>query len=187
MILRLVACLLVGGLALAACSYLFGREQPTPGIVDPATVLQFTWFEGRGGYGVSVPVGATIIERDDGVRVEYSDTSIIHGSLILELAILETPAASSARELLATITADAPRASPIEAIPDSRMEGVMRSYDGPPGAVCGETRLLHAAFLIGARGYSLIIRSDARDRCDAAAIPQALPIVQGFAAPVDGE
>lgn len=171
----------MGVLALAACQYSFGPRPPA--IADPRGVLQFTRFVGPGGYALAVPVGATIEESDAGVRVEYSDESIIDGALVMELEVIEAPEASSAQQLLMTLTADASAASPIESVPDTSVDGAMRSYAGPPGGICSETRLLHAAFLVGTRGYSLIIRSDAPDRCDAAAIPQAEPILQSFAAP----
>lgn len=173
----------VGMLGLTACQYSFERGQLAPGVADPATALEFTRFVGPGGYALAIPVGATIEESDDGVRVEYSDASIISGSLIIEVEVLEAPVASSARELLVTLTADAPAASPIKSVPDMSIDGAMRSYAGPPGRICSETQLLQAAFLVGTRGYSLIIQSDAPSRCDAAAIPQAEPILQSFTAP----
>lgn len=174
---------LMGLLVLTACQYSLGPRQPSPGVADPATALEFTEFVGTSGYAIAVPVSGAIEESDTGVVVEHSDTSIIEGSLVMELEIIPTPEASSARHLLANLTGDAVAASPVERVRDTSLDAAMRSYAGPPGVICSEPRLLHAAFLVGSRGYSLVVRSDAAGRCDASAIPQAEPILQSFRAP----
>lgn len=163
---------------LAACQ--ITQREPTPGIADPGAVIEFTTYEGPGGYELAVPVRAHVTESDGKLVVEYDDDSIIDGSLIIELEVLEAPAAGSARELLASLTAQALGPSPIKAVSDMPLDAAMRSYDGPSGVACDHPRLLHAVFLADRRGYSLVLGSDAPGRCDASTIPQADPVVHSF-------
>jgi|GEM_PF-1176544 len=157
-----------------------------PPVSDPATELPShipltSYSDSRHGFILPVPQDAVVEEYDDlGSYAQGFIQADESFSLLVQMhddvpADVRDPAALL-RHIFATDTLPA-GVTPLD---NGDLAGGWLALPPEPGEQCAESVPVTAAFVGANRAFSLLIRSDAPGRCDAAGLPETQAILAGF-------
>ncbi|CAN5581793.1 hypothetical protein BH20CHL6_BH20CHL6_01870 [soil metagenome] len=154
---------------------------PSPVLVQPEGLVQFTTYGEEDGYRVAAPVGARVERQGNRTAYVLQGGPLPVGSITV---VVTRHAANgmSADDLLDGIDtedASAP-AETFELAETAATINTARAFPVGPGDICSERWIVEGATVQSNIGYRVQVSADAPERCDARTMADTQPILETF-------